>query len=62
MANKYIRVATILGLAMAASFQFNTTAYATERDTEEGSDIGEITIVTQNEEYSKLEISEQPIL
>lgn len=61
MVNKYIRVATILGLAMAASFQFNTTAYASEIDTEEGSDVEEIPIVTQNEEYSYLEISEQPI-
>ena len=50
MANKYIRVATILGLAMAASFQFNTTAYASEIDTDEGSDIEKIPIVTQNEE------------
>lgn len=28
MANKYIRVVTILGLALTASFQFNTIAYA----------------------------------
>ena len=46
MVNKYIRVVTILGLAMAASFQFNTVAYASEIDTEGGSDIEEIPIVT----------------